>query len=257
MNNYVQMVSSSEIPDGFIAQANFGQTSTGGSGKGGARKKATRKKATRKKGTRKKGTRKGKARTLLQQQSSSKVLNGTGDEESADEYERVRSDCAADLLAQADERCADVYEDGIVEDCVYDICVTGDVEFDRDEHTLEILRLVQGNGVVTQEADEGRCLDHLGRMYASLRHVSINTAHECRQLLQELGNIEGVEGAQLGPNSNCEILFDGDTDASNLLRHQQVLQGAPMWGEEQSGGGGMELVGNASNEPGWQCWKEV
>lgn len=219
-NRYVQMVAPTDIPDGFLEGA-----------AGGA---------------------------LLQQQSFGQALNATADE-SADDYAQVRSNCSADLLVQADQRCADVVEEGIVENCVYDICVTGDIEFERDEHTLEILRLVRGNGVVTQEAEEGKCLDSLGRTYASLPHLSINTPQECRELLQELGNIDGVEGAQLGPSSNCEILYDADTDASNLLKHQQVLNGEQMWAEraEQPGGGGIELVGNSSGEHGWHCWKEM
>merc|ERR1719191_1446628 len=97
---------------------------------------------------------------------------------------------------------------------------------------MEELTLVQGDGVVTVKADKGRCLNRDGRTYASVTHVSIDTADKCKELLQLLGQIKGVEGAQLGSNSKCEILFDVNKDTSKALKHQQVVLGARMWEAE-------------------------
>jgi len=221
MAEYVQLVPSSDIPFGFLEGARDG--------------------------------------ALVREETNAETEDTTADESVEDDYNLVRSNCAADnatLLTVADVACAGVHRQGTVESCVYDICVTGDVDFERDEHTVEILEVVAGNGVVAQEPDEGRCVDQLGRTYPSLSHLHMNTKQECRALLQEVGNIAGVEGVQLGPNRTCEIIFDAGSNATQYLVHQQVVKGSRMWGATHPGTG-TELVGSASKESGWQCWAEL
>jgi len=171
-------------------------------------------------------------------------------------YAQVRAECGA-MLATADAACEDLPEQEVVEACVFDICVTGDVAFSRDAALIEGLTVVQGDGVVVKKSDAGKCLDQHGLTYASLTHVSINTTSECAELLELVGKIAGVEGAQLGTGSNCEILFDPNKNTSLALKHQQVVVGARMWGAEQSGTGGTAIVSSTSMEAGWQCWADV
>jgi len=175
-------------------------------------------------------------------------------------YAQVRAECGA-MLATADAACEDLPEQEVVEACVYDICVTGDEAFSRDAALIEALTVVQGDGIPVRKDDPGKCLDQHGLTYASLTHVSINNGTECEELLLLVGKIAGVEGAQLGADSNCQILFDPNKGTRSALEHQQVLMAARMWEpydpQENGGTGGTEIVSRTSMEAGWQCWADV
>merc|ERR1719161_1119202 len=120
-----------------------------------------------------------------------------------------------------------------------------------------------GHGVVVQEAEDGWCLDKSGNTYASIKHFSINTKEGCRALLHEVGNIDGVEGAQMKDNDTCEILYDvnPNADTHKKLTALQVVKGERMWamgeGAQYAGTGGDELVSRASGNEFWTCWYEV
>ena len=191
---------------------------------------------------------------LVHQETNIKTEDMTADES---DYTAVRSRCAAKnatLLARADALCKEgVHRELTIQACVRDICLTGDPDFEWVEHELEILEVLEGDGVVAQEPRAGWCLDQSHRSYPSLSHLSMNTPKECRALLQEVGHIPGVQGAQLGPQRTCEIIFDAGSDASTGLKETA----GGMWGGEHPGSGGTELVGSANGEPGWQCWTEL
>jgi len=176
-------------------------------------------------------------------------------------YTQVRAECDETLRDAADEECKVFPESEKVEACVFDICVTGDMAFIRDAALIEELTVVQGDGVVSALANEGKCRDQNGLTYASLTHVSIDTADKCVELLELVGKIEGVEGAQLGPNSKCEILFDPGQETRNALEHQQVIMAARMWEpwdpEQHGGTGGSHIISSTNLEEGWRCWADV
>lgn len=170
-------------------------------------------------------------------------------------YAQVLAECDPVDLAFANEECKDYPESEVMEACVYDICVTRDHEYMKDAALIEALRVTEGDGVVQKKAEEGECEDQSGLTYASLPHVSINTADECVKLLELVGTVEGVQGAQLGPNSKCEILFDPNKDTDVALKKLPGLES--LWGAKRDGTGGSQIVSKTSKEQGWQCWELV
>jgi len=189
-------------------------------------------------------------------------------------YAVVRQNCdascshvTAGMLAQADQDCAVIPQAEVKEACVFDSCVTCSLDFSRDAALIEELLLVQGDGVPQAMGSRGKCLDEDGKSYASLTPLAgreIITEEKCRDLLELVGKIPGVEGAQFDTaNLKCEILFDTDPEKGTRLAliHQQVLLGTPLWNvtAEQQGNGGSHIVSSTTTVPqdaDWQCWAE-
>merc|ERR1719428_1024192 len=211
MARYVQKVSSSDIPAGFLEGAREG---------------------------------------ALVRQHADSALNVTADPSTDDTCNTTISQCGG-FLSQAQESCRHVIISREKEMCICDECRTQSLDLGDDSHALEIVELAQANGVVVQEPEPGKCVDANGKTYASLRSSSIDTDIGCRLLLEQVGNIDGVEGAQKSTSTNCEIIFDDDVpEARTALMAKQLEEGTSMWalGEGHSGSGAREVVVGANGE---------
>lgn len=167
--------------------------------------------------------------------------------------EECDTKCGKTFLATAEAQCAGLPEADKDEACVYDICKTCDESFATDAFLIELLTVVQGDGVVTAMAEPGKCVDVSGHTYRSLKHHSIDTEAECVELLELVAKSgDGIEGAQLGDGDKCEILFNLAEGMS--LKHLVADLGVNEE-SEAPGTGGHELIYKTDGVPGYKCWK--
>jgi len=170
-------------------------------------------------------------------------------------YTQIRTECSANLLAAADSRCEGLPQSAMIEACVEDICITGDEDMWKDSFVVASLTVSQADGVVTEMDAKGKCQAKNDLTYASLTHRSTNDPKECEALLELVANIDevknGVQGAQSGPDSKCQILFDPDKNTSKAL---QVLP-LGIWENFTTGTGGSQMVFSTDLNSSWTCWR--
>jgi len=173
-------------------------------------------------------------------------------------YTQIRTECNSVLLAAADSLCDGLPQSAMIEACVEDICITGDEDMWKDSFVSASLTVTQGNGLVTEMDNVGKCLAKNDLTYASLTHRVNKTPEECVALLELVAKIEevkGIQGAQRGPDSKCQILFDPDLGTSEAL--QKLVAVVDVWETEPQyppPTGGSQMVFSTDHNPDWRCW---
>lgn len=112
--------------------------------------------------------------------------------------------CLPALLAQAEEACKDLNAQ-FHQDCIFDVCATGEISVALSLHTAEILQEKLNARGLPLFKGHGECLDQKGRRYRAFA-TKLRTDQECQQLLRDMALVKGVMGAQLQRGETCQVL---------------------------------------------------
>merc|ERR1719247_174442 len=162
------------------------------------------------------------------------------------EEDGVEPTCPPVLHAKAEKACAHIPEELIRGGCIIDICLTDDVSAAiHAADGVEVMEILEGQGI-PEFVGHGKCLSDRGDTYSTIAAKSYGNKKDCARLLQEVGSIAGVRGAQYTDGGSCKILIEGVK-----LRNHQIAGG---WGHV-SEGLGTGVVDSSSTGDGEYCWR--
>jgi len=173
------------------------------------------------------------------EEQADKDTEGTGHVEAPDE-EAGPCGSSPEKVAKARKVCNIISQPDKREECIYDVCKTGDTNVWKVYLDAEIEEVMNARGIPVFMG-HGKCLDSEKRPYTTLTATGVETAEGCRGALQDLSPVEGVRGAQLGSGA-CQILVDAKH--GDIATYNKV-----------SDGPGELIVENTDGTESYTCWK--
>lgn len=176
-------------------------------------------------------------------------------------------ECPPDLLALAQLKCDKLINLAFQTDCVFDVCVTGQVEAADEVLIAEVMTDKVNARGYPRFVGYGQCLDQHQRLYRAF-DTNLRTETDCQDVLRQLANVRGVVGSQLRVQGNCQVLVEGTIDPTVVMIHQgwaaaanttgSTAEAASPEGEASDSGpamGGKGSVSSATVDASWTCWK--
>jgi len=180
-----------------------------------------------------------------------------GEEKAAEE---MIVPCPEALQARAQKECAVVADARMRQDCIFDVCQTGELRAVQGMLAAEVMEQKVNTQGTVNFMGNGRCLDSAGHPYAVFRTTDVRTEAACKKLLRELAFQKGVLGAELHRTSTCQIVVDGDVDPTAVLADAHWTDGgkvAPTGAQGQAEGTGAGMVSATSEDAAWSCWAAI
>lgn len=158
--------------------------------------------------------------------------------------------CPGQLLEMAQQRCGRVEDARMERDCIFDVCLTRDMEAADDMVATEILEQAVNSKGIPVFMGHGQCWDSRSHEFAAFK-TNLRTERECQELLRHLAFTRGVLGAQIRRSGTCQVLMANGTDPTAV-----AIPGG--WaGSENLSAPGRGLVSSTSSDAAWSCWQLV
>lgn len=172
-----------------------------------------------------------------------------------DSQNSKHKDCPKKLMKKATEACKHIPEKGLQMDCIFDICMTEDVELANDAVLFEVMKMKEAQGVVEFQG-KGRCVDVKGKGYSSIKASGIEDRQKCLELMSQVKDtklLSKLRGAQFteGSDGGCFFLVEAGTDSKKFMADVPGL-----WGEESSKPG-KGIISSTDSEEGSYCWQFI
>jgi len=150
-------------------------------------------------------------------------------------------ECTGNVTKQeAEKACEHVIDAFLNSECIFDVCMLGNVDAAQDVLGAELLELEDWRDEPFPVGN-GRCLDEKGNQYTAYKKANIITTAGCKSALKQLVAVTGVRGAQLHKGYGCEILVDPDTAISTWAKPEKKK--------------GIKLVASVDEEKSSFCWR--
>jgi len=162
----------------------------------------------------------------------------------------VVQQCPGQLLEQARQRCGRVEDARMERDCIFDVCLTRDIEAADDTVATEIMEQAVNSKGIPVFMGHGLCWDSSGQQFAAYK-TNLRTERECQDVLRQLAFTRGVLGAQIRRGGTCQVLVASGDDPTAV-----AIPGG--WaGSENLAAAGRGLVSSTSSDAAWSCWQLV
>lgn len=166
-----------------------------------------------------------------------------------DESESDLEACPNATLAKAEQACSHLADSALKDACIFDICLTNEVDFGEEAAVnMELIGVLQGKDVPVFEG-EGHCRDQKGSAFSSVEAKTVATRQHCVQLLRKVGVFQGVRGAEFTDDLKCKILLDAKPMIDLTPHKVPGGWGAPLPND------GNGVITGSSHESGIYCWR--
>mmetsp|Transcript_108210 Transcript_108210/g.323603 ORF Transcript_108210/g.323603 Transcript_108210/m.323603 type:complete len:264 (+) Transcript_108210:276-1067(+) len=162
--------------------------------------------------------------------------------------------CPEELKAQASERCSRVEDARMQRDCIFDVCLTKDVQAADEALAGEVLRDAINAKGVPIFMGHGECLDSRSQRFTSIG-TNLRTDSECQEVLRQLALTKGVLGSQIRRGSSCQVIVDVSVDPTSVKIPGGWSPGGSGTAEPYVWGAGQGLIRDISRDASWSCWQ--